>query len=155
MMVVGDESAMSWGFGQLSSAQGGPPMESLDEILRLPGRTPRARQRKHCSVIASKEFRQLDWITKEFLRFSVTVRPRYFSGSSQVFAFLLVHPAGHIIIKVPSPSSSTAASIGSHSTPRWKLKLSDAKLCSIIRASQADSSSSRSTMRSLDCWSQT
>jgi hypothetical protein len=95
-------------------------MESPDEILRLPGRTPRARHRQHYSVIASKEFRQLDRIIKEFLPFSVTVRPQYFSGSSQVFAFLLIHPAGHIIIKFPPPSSSTAASEGSHSTPRWK-----------------------------------
>jgi hypothetical protein len=76
----------------------------------------------------------LDWIIKEFLRFSVTVRPQYFSGSSQVFAFFLVRPAGHIIIKVPPPSSSTAASQGSHSTPRLEVKLSDAKLYSNIRA---------------------
>jgi hypothetical protein len=55
-------------------------MESPDEILRLPGKTPRARQRKHCSVIASKKFRQLDWIMKEFLRFSVTVRASIFLG---------------------------------------------------------------------------
>jgi hypothetical protein len=54
-------------------------MESPDEILQLPGRTPRARHRQHYSVIASKEFRQLDRIIKEFLRVF------FCDGSSSIF----------------------------------------------------------------------
>jgi hypothetical protein len=80
--------------------------------------------------------------------------------NTQVSSCLLIHPPGHNGTNVKSPSS-TAASEGSLSTPRWKSSIaieSFALSLVLLRASPSSwfvsSQSALSTVAS-DCWSRT